>query len=277
MRLKNPHQQGPAVKRIQEQLEHIGYKIDTDGVFGPQTDEIVREFQEKHHLKVDGIVGMETRRMLRDIINGHWPKLADYPGKIYHLRKHPRPRLYAGIRGWDEIDGVVLHQTGCKMPRDPEGWKRLNAHVGVTSEGTVVIVNDPTVKIWHAQKLSRRTIGIEIAGNFHGIEGDPGTLWEGGGPAATLGPNQKMGCDVALAWVEQMFRHNHQEWKYIYAHRQSSKTRSGDPGSEIWQQVAMPWIKRLGLSDGGEYYRIGSGRKIPRDWNADYEKNRYWG
>jgi N-acetyl-anhydromuramyl-L-alanine amidase AmpD len=277
LRLTHPKQRGPAVKRIQEQLEACGYMVDTDGIFGPQTDRIVRQFQEEYHLKVDGIVGMTTRRMLRDILNGAWFKRVGSPGQILPTGSNEFPRLYYGQRKWDQIEGVVLHQTGCKMPRRPHGWRNLNAHIGVTSEGIVVIANRPEVKIWHAQKLSHTTIGIEIAGNFHGVEGRENTLWKGGGPAATLDQNQLEGCNAAMALVQKWFEDVGQEWKYIYAHRQSSKTRTGDPGSAIWQQVAIPWMEKTGATDGGEYFKTGTGKAIPKEWNKKYENNRYWG
>lgn len=46
---------GEAVARIQKALHLL-----PDGVFGPLTEEAVREFQRKHRLKDDGIVGTAT-------------------------------------------------------------------------------------------------------------------------------------------------------------------------------------------------------------------------
>jgi len=47
---------GPAVVLLQQ---HLGGLV-TDGVFGPQTNAHVRQFQAAHHLVVDGIVGPQT-------------------------------------------------------------------------------------------------------------------------------------------------------------------------------------------------------------------------
>jgi putative chitinase len=50
------------VKKLQIQL-----KIDPVGNFGPKTEAAVKEFQKKHGLKVDGIVGEETWRKIMRI------------------------------------------------------------------------------------------------------------------------------------------------------------------------------------------------------------------
>ena len=49
-----------AVKALQQKLVELGYAITPDGRFGPNTDRIVREFQAKYNLLVDGIVGENT-------------------------------------------------------------------------------------------------------------------------------------------------------------------------------------------------------------------------
>lgn len=48
------------VRQLQYQLRRWGYAIPTDGQFGPRTDAIVRDFQRKRGLGVDGIVGRGT-------------------------------------------------------------------------------------------------------------------------------------------------------------------------------------------------------------------------
>lgn len=52
--------QGTEVKQVQEQLKGFGYTITVDGIFGKQTDKIVRLWQKANGLKVDGIVGPIT-------------------------------------------------------------------------------------------------------------------------------------------------------------------------------------------------------------------------
>lgn len=62
---------------------------------------------------------------------------------------------------------------------------------------------------------------------------------------------------------------------HLFAHRQSSGTRQSDPGSALWQAIALPLLRELRLSDGGHGYRVGSGRPIPEAWDARYVGVRY--
>lgn len=62
---------GERVKDVQFLLNKVGYDISTDGIFGYQTKEVVKDFQINHDLKVDGIVGDNTysklKKMAEDI------------------------------------------------------------------------------------------------------------------------------------------------------------------------------------------------------------------
>lgn len=51
---------GSSVANLQKQLNQAGYKLSVDGVFGPQTLNAVKQFQQSHGLSVDGIAGNQT-------------------------------------------------------------------------------------------------------------------------------------------------------------------------------------------------------------------------
>lgn len=53
-------QEGTNVRKIQYLLRHRGLSLGVDGIFGPETDSRVRQFQQSNGLVVDGIVGPKT-------------------------------------------------------------------------------------------------------------------------------------------------------------------------------------------------------------------------
>lgn len=55
---------GDSVRKLQERLNAWGAKLKVDGDFGPATLAYVKDFQEKHKLTVDGIVGPQTWKAL---------------------------------------------------------------------------------------------------------------------------------------------------------------------------------------------------------------------
>lgn len=51
---------GEDVKKLQTELNKYGYNLDVDGQFGSKTQSAVKDYQQKHNLQVDGIVGENT-------------------------------------------------------------------------------------------------------------------------------------------------------------------------------------------------------------------------
>lgn len=56
---------GDAVRRLQQRLTVFGHTLIADGIFGPNTEKAVKEFQTSRSLEPDGIVGMATWAALR--------------------------------------------------------------------------------------------------------------------------------------------------------------------------------------------------------------------
>jgi peptidoglycan hydrolase-like protein with peptidoglycan-binding domain len=54
------------VREVQRRLNRLGYESGpVDGLFGPLTERATRRFQTRHDLRVDGVVGPKTLRVLR--------------------------------------------------------------------------------------------------------------------------------------------------------------------------------------------------------------------
>ena len=61
LKLTSPMMRGGDVKDLQHRLKELGLAITSeDGVFGPELDLAVREFQERAGIGVDGVVGAGT-------------------------------------------------------------------------------------------------------------------------------------------------------------------------------------------------------------------------
>ena len=56
---------GEGVKWLQDMLNHNGYSLTVDGIFGNNTLNAVKQFQSKSNITVDGIVGSQTRNKLK--------------------------------------------------------------------------------------------------------------------------------------------------------------------------------------------------------------------
>ena len=62
--LRRDDPDGIANLALQVALSQAGYRVATDGVFGPRTEQVVRLFQAQHGLKADGVVGPVTAALL---------------------------------------------------------------------------------------------------------------------------------------------------------------------------------------------------------------------
>jgi hypothetical protein len=70
-----------------------------------------------------------------------------------------------------------------------------------------------------------------------------------------------------IRWIVSEVEKNGGKCTKLVAHRQSSTNRRNDPGSAIWQSIALPLHTELNLDDGGPGFRIGDGYPIPQEWD----------
>lgn len=64
---------GVDVEAVQKSLRRFGSKIDVDGVFGPGTERVIKDFQQSNGLEPDGIVGARTAHVIRVRLAGLSP------------------------------------------------------------------------------------------------------------------------------------------------------------------------------------------------------------
>lgn len=63
---------GDDVKALQANLTKLGYKLEADGVFGPNTKQAVEELQSAFGYSVDGIVGKGTQGLIDAQVGYGW-------------------------------------------------------------------------------------------------------------------------------------------------------------------------------------------------------------
>ena len=108
----------PAVAQWQAQMRRRGWRIDVDGLYGPQSERVAIAFQREKGLVADGIVGPQTWRVAFDESTITAPQ--------------PEPNLGGGAPASGRIN-----EAGLELIKDFEGL-RLNAYrdaVGVWTIG----------------------------------------------------------------------------------------------------------------------------------------------
>ena len=292
MPLSNPLKKGsqdPYVKTVQQQLIALGYSLPRYGADGDLGDETLRAYGEflvlegmraptdemPKSITVAGAAGLD--RAFAAI-----PPVAEGDKYFDERNKHPhdgRSKSYPYMK-WSEVKAIVLHQTATQLGEKPERWHSVPIHFGITRSGKTIQLYDLTEVCNHAGNFNRWTVGIEIDGWFAGVEGRPETLWQPKAPAPkrTAMNLPAAQADAAKSCVKRIIdtvAANGGQITRIHPHRQSSGDRQSDPGSLIWQTVGLWGQQQFNLSDGGQNYKIDSGRTIPFDWDPRYTGNKY--
>lgn len=134
---------GDAVRRVQEGLVRdqldmpVSIKPDgeLDGIFGPETRQVVRKFQAKHGLDVDGLVGRQTMGRLDELAlkvadEKAPPKFAEEEDALVCPSEEEIEELAAdgGNAGVRSLFGAAL---GRNRTKDFSLTAAANAHVGI--------------------------------------------------------------------------------------------------------------------------------------------------
>jgi N-acetyl-anhydromuramyl-L-alanine amidase AmpD len=193
--------------------------------------------------------------------------------RFHDRRKHSSPKHDHGKR--KSPTGICLHQTACLLGERPERWDTVGAHIGITRAGKVIWLHAFDRLVWHGNGWNRGTIGIEIDGLYAGVEGDERTVWnDPSTPHREQGMTLTIEAERAALDVIRWICREVPGIKALVAHRQSSQDRRNDPGSAIWQRVALPMHAELGLSDGGVGFKL-DGYAIPEVWDPRCRGVRY--
>jgi N-acetyl-anhydromuramyl-L-alanine amidase AmpD len=272
---------GSDVTLLQQKLNLLGSKLTVDGDFGAKTHDAVIGFQHAKGLVTDGIVGPNTWAALDAAIAAldpaNPPPVSPIPGVEFYDRRKYAKQAHGSEGQWPVTDrpiasvtGVCLHQTACMLGERPERYDSVGAHFAVTRGGKVIWMHDLDRKVAHGNGWNNGTVGIEIDGLYAGVEGDPSTVWD---DPSTPSHEQGMALmavtvSASLALVRWIKQQLGPQMNVIVAHRQSSSSRRNDPGSAIWQSIALRLHTELNCSDGGIGFKLDGGYAIPESWDG---------
>tara|TARA_R100001510_G_C7652756_1_gene210689 strand:- start:2163 stop:2801 length:639 start_codon:yes stop_codon:yes gene_type:complete len=171
------------------------------------------------------------------------------------------------------IDTLCLHQMACK-DSDNQGWKRwkkLAAHWVITEgeNAKAYWLHDFSRRLPTSHGYNRRSIGFEIEGYFAGVGVDPKTFWKPkSSKRVPMVPTRRQ-LDAAIAACEASIYYvntNGGEIKFISAHRQSYGTKRSDPGSLLWEGIAVPLFRKYKNLQIAPV--LDTGKQIPEAWDS---------
>lgn len=181
-----------------------------------------------------------------------------------------------GKRPIGQVTALCLHQTATDaLAPDHPRLTAIPAHDLVHEDGTITLLHDMQDVVWHGHALNRFSVGIEIVCREPGVAGLERSFWRrpseraaGKTMADLVAPMTEVQAWSAIALCrghagEITLRGGKLEM--VVAHRQGHRSRTSDPGSRVWQMVAEPVRKQLGLADASAR-TWGSGKPLPDAW-----------
>jgi N-acetyl-anhydromuramyl-L-alanine amidase AmpD len=160
------------------------------------------------------------------------------------------------------IDAVVLHQMAFSRGSDLNRYLRVGSHFIIMPDGKVGQLYPFATYLNASNTLNRRSVAIEFAGNFPNTRNQ---CWN----ATKFGCHQltQQQIDAGRCLLSHL-KDKLPSMKHVFAHRQSSASRSNDPGPAIWRNVAEWAISNLGYDGSSRAHAENRGRPIPADWRT---------
>ena len=276
------------------EMEYEDLEEDYDGDLTdwPEVDQEVYDYEEN----TSEIESLEEQFMgnLRSLFK-QWSKAPEkvaanlgFPGQIVdlkHLAQNVKKGTFKGRdyytismvrnRNLSAVKGIVLHQMAFNRDNDFNSYLKTGAHYIILRDGKIGQLYAHDINLNASNGFNNHTLAVEFAGNF---PNDRGKWWHEGKhtPAQRkvreLHPTREQiqaGKFLLRTLINDPSLPN---FKHVYAHRQSSASRSNDPGPDIWCQVAEWAIKNLGYQDASQVV-VGSGQKIPSTWKKCDQTN----
>lgn len=279
--------QNSKVKELQRALIRIGYPLDrwgADGQVGGETLAAIAEFCDDKGLEETDLDSGIVRGWIVDAIMAEAVALTTSVHPLIEDVRHDEYTKWRRRNKIKNIDTICLHQMAVKDSDDKgwHRWRRLAIHWVVTCGdwSKAYQLHDFDLRVPHGHGWNSRSVGFEFEGYFSGVGVEEKFFWK---PKSR--PNRKPMVPterqleagrVAVKHTVEQIAQMGGEIKFIGAHRQSYGMKRSDPGSLIWQGVALPMIKELGLKEAPTLsHRKYPGKPIPEAWNPQNKGVKY--
>jgi hypothetical protein len=200
------------------------------------------------------------------------------PGKAFHDRRKMSMKAHGPQREWKvrsrlmkDVTGECWHQAGVDLGENPARYDSVGAHVCVTLDCQVIWLHDWDVRGAFANGWNNGTVSIEVSGNFPGQRN--GTTWNKK-PPNIVTPELKQTCIDVAHWIKEDANARGARINVYVAHRQSSATRPGDPGFDLYSGVVIPAAEADGVGTAPTTV-LDDGRPIPEEWDPRQKGVKY--
>jgi len=164
------------------------------------------------------------------------------------------------VPNWN-LFGDTVEAAAQRMALHQRFWK-VPYHYVALLNGDVIYNNQITRYTYHGNGGNGPLVGVSLEGNFPGLEKNR-TKKHNGYDEHTIETGRSA---LRLAVMES--RDRGAPCEGLYAHRQYSSGRLGDPGEGWWKEIGIPMMKELKLKVLYDF-RHGSGNKIPVEWDEN--------
>jgi N-acetyl-anhydromuramyl-L-alanine amidase AmpD len=226
---------GEAVKNLQSRLG-----LYPDGIFGPLTEEAVREFQRRHNLTIDGVCGKQTWKKL---LSAQPERIDDFHIVVEGLKKSRRSitEIYVHCTATPEGQDTTVAQLRAEHIKN-RGFSDIGYHYVVYRDGSVHVGRDVDYSGAHVKGHNPHSIGIVYVG---GVENVAGVPYSDLNAKDTRTVPQKNSLELLLRKLRLLYPH-----AKILGHRDASPDLNNNGYIE-----PSEWIKECPSFDASWEYR----------------------
>jgi len=159
------------------------------------------------------------------------------------------------------VYALVLHQMAFSRGNDVKKYDSVTAHFIITPDGKITQLHPISAYLYASNGFNKHSVAVEFAGNFRNVNGK---CWK----PENYGCHRLTSAQIEAGRYLVRYLQNTIGLTHILAHRQSSGSRTNDPGPEIWYHIGQWSIENLGLKDGGAGFKIADGSPIPDSWRT---------